>query len=123
MGEKSKKFVNIQNPFKLKNSNILDLVSRREQEKSNEMGIRNLSIVVVLHLIHHGRSVLLEEGNDDNQGGIVLKMEHSFDNGKTYSNRGSVTIHSLRSGAVSIQQDDLTEAEKDSLEALCDQDS
>merc|ERR1712086_1195854 len=79
---------------------ILDLVSRRGQEKSNEMGIRNLGIVVVLLLIHHGHSVLLEEGNDDNQGGVVLKMEHSFDNGKTYSNRGSVTIHSLRSGAV-----------------------
>ena len=112
----------VQNPFKLENSNISDLVSRREQEKSNEMGIRNLNIVVVLLLIHHGHSVLLEEGNDDNQGGVVLKMEHSFDNGKTYSNRGSVTIHSLRSGAVSIQQDDLTEAEKDSLETLCDQD-
>merc|ERR1712083_551622 len=48
--------------------------------------------------------------------------EHSFDSGKSYSNRGTITIHSLRSGAVSIQQDDLTEAEKELLEKLCVQD-
>jgi len=69
---------------------------------------------------HHGYSTILEDANDE--GGVVLKMEHSFDGGKSYANRGSVTIHSLRSGAVSIQQDDLTEAEKDKLEKLCDQD-
>ena len=77
----------------------------------------------MLLLLHYGYSSILEEANDDNQGGLVLKMEHSFDNGKSYSNRGTVTIHSLRSGAVSIQQEDLTEAEKNSLEELCDQDA
>ena len=60
----------------------------------------------MLLLLHYGYSSILEEANDDNQGGLVLKMEHSFDNGKSYSNRGTVTFHSLRSGAVSIQQED-----------------
>ena len=77
-------------------------------------------MLFLLPLFHHGYSAILEEGNDE--GGLVLKMEHSFDGGKSYSNRGSVTIHSLRSGAVSIQQDDLSEAEKDTLEKLCDED-
>jgi len=81
------------------------------------------NIFLMLLLLHYGYSSILEEANDDNQGGLVLKMEHSFDNGKSYSNRGTVTIHSLRSGAVSIQQEDLTEAEKNSLEELCDQDA
>jgi len=77
-------------------------------------------VLSLLLLFHHGYSAILEEPNDE--GGLVLKMEHSFDGGKSYTNRGSVTIHSLRSGAVSIQQDDLSEAEKDTLEKLCDQD-
>jgi len=78
-------------------------------------------IVLFLFLLfHQGYSAILEEANDE--GGLVLKMEHSFDGGKSYTNRGSVTIHSLRSGAVSIQQDDLSEAEKETLEKLCDED-
>jgi len=81
--------------------------------------MKQLSFFLLLSF-HHGYSTILEDANDE--GGVVLKMEHSFDGGKSYANRGSVTIHSLRSGAVSIQQDDLTEVEKDNLEKLCDQD-
>lgn len=77
-------------------------------------------LFLLLLSFHQGYTAVLDEANEE--GGVVLKMEHSFDGGKSYSNRGSVTIHSLRSGAVSIQQDDLTEAEKDKLEKLCDQD-
>jgi len=77
-------------------------------------------LFLLLLSFHQGYTAILDEANEE--GGVVLKMEHSFDGGKSYSNRGSVTIHSLRSGAVSIQQDDLTEAEKDKLEKLCDQD-
>jgi len=81
--------------------------------------MKQISFFLLLSF-HHGYSTILEDANDE--GGVVLKMEHSFDGGKSYANRGSVTIHSLRSGAVSIQQDDLTEVEKDNLEKLCDQD-
>jgi len=77
-------------------------------------------LFLLLLSFHQGYTAILDEANEE--GGVVLKMEHSFDGGKSYTNRGSVTIHSLRSGAVSIQQDDLTEAEKDKLEKLCDQD-
>ncbi len=61
-------------------------------------------------------------GSEDGQAGVTLKMEHSFDNGKTYSSRGSISIHSLRSGAVSIQQNDSTEEELQHLQQLCEDD-
>jgi len=77
-------------------------------------------VFFLLLSFHHGYSAIVEDANDE--GGIVLKMEHSLDGGKSYSNRGTITIHSLRSGAVSIQQDDLYEPEKELLEKLCDQD-
>jgi len=89
--------------------------------KVNTKMVTTRQILFLLLLsFHQGYTAILDEANEE--GGVVLKMEHSFDGGKSYSNRGSVTIHSLRSGAVSIQQDDLTEAEKDKLEKLCDQD-
>lgn len=59
---------------------------------------------------------------DEGQSGLTLKLDHSFDNGKTYSSRGTITIHSLRSGAVSIQQNDLSSDEKNALIKLCETD-
>ena len=50
-------------------------------------------------------SIFAEE-NEDGTKSVVLTMDQSFDSGKSFSNRGSITIHSLRSGAVSIQQND-----------------
>ena len=67
-------------------------------------------LFLLLLSFHQGYTAILDEANEE--GGVVLKMEHSFDGGKSYTNRGSVTIHSLRSGAVSIQQDDLTEVRR-----------
>ena len=75
------------------------------------VNMKQISFFLLLSF-HHGYSTILEDANDE--GGVVLKMEHSFDGGKSYANRGSVTIHSLRSGAVSIQQDDLTEVRRNS---------
>lgn len=59
---------------------------------------------------------------DGNQGQITLKMEHSFNSGLSYTSRGSITIHSLKSGSVSIQQSDLNPEEKVALEKLCAED-
>lgn len=59
--------------------------------------------------------------NDDSQTtGGTLMIEHSFDSGKSFTPRGSITIHSLRSGSVTVQQNDLKQSEKDALQALCD---
>ena len=67
-------------------------------------------------------SIFAEE-NEDGTKSVVLTMDQSFDSGKSFSNRGSITIHSLRSGAVSIQQNDLTEREKDAIVSLCQDDA
>jgi len=67
-----------------------------------------------------GEEILNDESLDTTGGGVVLKLEHSFDHGKTYSSRGSITIHSLRSGTVSIQQNELNSEEKSELQNLCD---
>ena len=62
------------------------------------------------------------EDNEDGSKSVTLSMDHSFDSGKTYSSRGSITIHSLRSGAVSIQQNEISEIEKDAIVKLCQED-
>ena len=62
------------------------------------------------------------EENEDGTKSVVLTMDHSFDSGKSFSSRGSITIHSLRSGAVSIQQNDLNESEKEAIVKLCQED-
>jgi len=66
--------------------------------------------------------LVVAEENEDGTKSVVLTMDQSFDSGKSFSNRGSITIHSLRSGAVSIQQNDLTESEKDAIVSLCHDD-
>ena len=87
-------------------SNVLVL-----KAKVNTKMVTTRQILFLLLLsFHQGYTAILDEANEE--GGVVLKMEHSVDGGKSYSNRGSVTIHSLRSGAVSIQQDDLTEVRR-----------
>ena len=67
------------------------------------------------------------DDNDDGLGtdtlsAVVLKMEQSFDHGKSYSSRGSITIQSLKSGSVSIQQSDLSDQDKSALQRLCEVD-
>lgn len=63
-----------------------------------------------------------EAGVEEAQGSVSLKMEHSFDNGKTFSARGSINIASLRSGSVTVQQNDLSSGEKSALQKLCQND-
>eukprot|EP00093_Oithona_nana_P013839 13839.XXX_173954_173162_1 [CDS] Oithona nana genome sequencing. len=76
----------------------------------------------VLSMIGLFAVLVVAEENEDGTKSVVLTMDQSFDSGKSFSNRGSITIHSLRSGAVSIQQNDLTESEKDAIVSLCHDD-
>jgi len=76
----------------------------------------------VLSMVGLFAVLVVAEENEDGTKSVVLTMDQSFDSGKSFSNRGSITIHSLRSGAVSIQQNDLTESEKDAIVSLCHDD-
>lgn len=56
----------------------------------------------------------------DQDGQLVLAVDHSFDSGETFAARGTLTIHSLRSGSASFAQDTLTEGDRSRLRRLCD---
>jgi len=68
--------------------------------------------------------------DSSNSGQISLQVDHSIDDGYTFSNRGNLLIHSLRSGSASmdtsgVEGDDpyVTQEQKDSLRKLCEKDS
>ena len=65
-----------------------------------------------------------------NSGQLSLQVDHSVDDGYTFSNRGNLLIHSLRSGSASMdtsstEGDDpyVTQEQKDALRKLCEKDS
>ena len=62
-----------------------------------------------------------------NTGQISLQIEHSLDEGYTFASRGNLLIHSLRSGAASIDilngdTSFVSNEEKETLRNLCDKD-
>merc|ERR1712117_207376 len=68
--------------------------------------------------------------DSSNSGQISLLVDHSIDDGYTFSNRGNLLIHSLRSGSASmdtsgVEGDDpyVTQEQKDALRKLCEKDS
>ena len=56
------------------------------------------------------------------EGDILLHVQHSFDLGKTWQDRGTVNIHNTRTGASSHDQDPLLPEQKAALQAQCDVD-
>ena len=58
----------------------------------------------------------------EDDGTLILQLEHSFDEGVTFEPRGTVTIHSLRSSSSSIDQDSLSDDQRDGMEQLCKSD-
>ena len=54
------------------------------------------------------------------EGDILLHVQHSFDLGKTWQDRGTVNIHNTRTGASSHDQDPLLPEQKATLQAQCD---
>ena len=64
-----------------------------------------------------------------NSGQLSLQVDHSLDDGYTFSTRGNLLIHSLRSGSASMDssvadgdESFVTEEQKDDLRKLCDKD-
>ena len=60
----------------------------------------------------------------EDDGSFLLQLEHSFDEGRTFEPRGTVTVHSLRSSSASssssIDQDALSDDQRNKMEKLCD---
>merc|ERR1719382_139379 len=54
------------------------------------------------------------------EGDILLHLQHSFDMGKHWQDRGTVNIHNTRTGAASYDQVPLLPDQKDALQAQCD---
>lgn len=68
--------------------------------------------------------------DSSNSGQLSLQVDHSIDDGYTFSNRGNLLIHSLRSGYASIDTSNIegddpyvTQEQKDALRKLCEKDS
>lgn len=59
----------------------------------------------------------LGEGVED--GELVLHLQHSFDMGHTWVERGVVTIHSTRSGTATVDQSSLNFDQRTNLKNLC----
>ena len=64
-----------------------------------------------------------------NTGQLSCQVDHSLDDGYTFSNRGNLLIHSLRSGSASmdtsmVDEDEsfVSQDQKDTLRKLCDND-
>ena len=64
-----------------------------------------------------------------NTGQLSFQVDHSLDDGHTFSNRGNLLIHSLRSGSASmdtsmVDEDEsfVSQDQKDTLRNLCDND-
>ncbi len=79
---------------------------------------------MVLQLLHLTKCDSFQDDLSGNSASsdYVMKMEHSFDNGRSFSSRGSLTIHSMRSGAASTESGQLRDDELRSLQKLCDED-
>ena len=75
----------------------------------------------------------IENSNADidatNSGQLSLQVDHSLDDGYTFSTRGNLLIHSLRSGSASMDtsggdgdESFVSQDQKESLRKLCDRD-
>jgi len=62
-------------------------------------------------------SAVLGDGVED--GELVLHLQHSFDMGSSWSDRGVVTVHSTRSGSSTVDQSPLEQEQKNQLKQLC----
>jgi len=52
-------------------------------------------------------------------GELVLYLQHSFDMGASWTDRGTVSVHSTRSGSATVDQSPLEQEQKGQLAKLC----
>lgn len=63
--------------------------------------------------------LVMVRGDTELDGEILLNIQHSFDLGQSWEERGSVNIHSTRSGAASVEQTGLQMNQKLRLQEMC----
>ncbi len=62
-----------------------------------------------------------QDGSSSSGGGqVVLQVEHSLDGGDSFSPRGTLTLHSLRSGSATFAQDTPSPEQVRQMRSLCD---
>ena len=75
---------------------------------------------LVFCLVQLAMFVTMCRAEQEMEGDILLHVQHSFDLGKTWQDRGTVNIHNTRTGASSHDQDPLLPEQKAALQAQCD---
>lgn len=82
------------------------------------------AIVILVFLSSAGSEILSESLQDahvssDADGQLLLNLEHSLNEGTSFLSRGTLTVHSLRSGSTSLSQNPLSEEEQEQIRHLC----
>jgi len=81
----------------------------------------NTSSTLFYHLLQLAMMFLaLSRADQEIEGDILLHVQHSFDLGKSWQDRGTVNIHNTRTGASSHDQAPLLPDQKAALQAQCD---
>ena len=92
-----------------------------------------LRLLLITFINNVTAEIPLDSINSDieaaNTGQLSFQVDHSLDDGHTFSNRGNLLIHSLRSGSASmdtsmVDEDEsfVSQDQKDTLRKLCDND-
>ena len=92
-----------------------------------------LKLLLITFIHNVTAEIPLDSINSDieaaNTGQLSYQVDHSLDDGYTFSNRGNLLIHSLRSGSASmdtsmVDEDEsfVSQDQKDTLRKLCDND-
>ena len=79
-----------------------------------------LNLKRLFSLVLLGISFTLCRAEQELDGEILLNVQHSFDMGQTWHERGSISIHNTRTGASSHDQVPLLPDDKAALQAQCE---
>ena len=75
---------------------------------------------LICYLVVLAISLTLTRADQEADGEIFLNVQHSFDLGQTWTDRGSISIHNTRSGASSHGQAPLFPDQKAALQTQCE---
>ena len=95
--------------------------------------LKVVAIACILNAIPNIHADLTTDSNPDidstNLGQLSLQVDHSLDDGYTFSTRGNLLIHSLRSGSASMDTSGgdgdepfVSQEQKEALRKLCNRD-
>ena len=105
------------------------MILQRTSSQNMKLG----AIFIILNAIQNIRADSKTDSNPDidstNLGQLSLQVDHSLDDGYTFSTRGNLLIHSLRSGSASMDTSGgdgdepfVSQEQKEALRTLCNRD-